>query len=114
MKTVQDDCQFVCITQSDYYKILNDGETNQKRIEEDGQIVLVSEFDASIKNGFKVNIIRRDSEQASEASLWRIDKFTKKPIPMRVRTAQCTPTFHKVNIFSLRLAKKIKKFLPFT
>ena len=55
MKTVQDDCQFVCITQSDYYKILNDGETNQKRIEEDGQVVLVSEFDAtSLKNGYKV------------------------------------------------------------
>lgn len=54
MKTIQDDCQFVCITQSDYYKILNDGESNQKRIEEDGQVVLVSEFDANLKNGFKV------------------------------------------------------------
>ena len=74
MKTIEDDCQFVCITQvnkfnqflilfkskfslflqSDYYKILNDGETNQKRIEENGQVVLVSEYDASIKNGFKV------------------------------------------------------------
>ena len=40
--------------QSDYYKILNDGETNQKRIEENGQVVLVSEFDASLKNGYKV------------------------------------------------------------
>ena len=54
MKTVQDDCQFVCITQSDYYRILNDGESNQKRIEENGQMVLVSEFDATLKNGYKV------------------------------------------------------------
>ena len=54
MKTVQDDCQFVCITQSDYYRILNDGESNQKRVEENGQMVLVSEFDATLKNGYKV------------------------------------------------------------
>ena len=33
---------------------MNDGETNQKRIEENGQVVLVSEYDASVKNGFKV------------------------------------------------------------
>ena len=26
MKTVKDDCQFVCITQTDYYKILSEGE----------------------------------------------------------------------------------------
>jgi Rap guanine nucleotide exchange factor 2 len=54
MKTVQDDCQFVCITQSDYYKILNDGETNQRRLEENGKVILVSEFDAGTKNGYKV------------------------------------------------------------
>ena len=33
---------------------MNDDETNQKRIEENGQVVLVSEYDASVKNGFKV------------------------------------------------------------
>ena len=54
MKTVQDDCQFVCITQSDYYKILNDGEANQKVIKENDQVVLVSEFDNTTKTGFKV------------------------------------------------------------
>ena len=42
------------IFQSDYYKILNDGETNQKRIEENGRVVLVSDFDSAIKNGYKV------------------------------------------------------------
>ncbi len=54
MKTVMDDCQFVCITQSDYYKILNDGETNQRKVEEDGKVVLVSEFDTASKAGYKV------------------------------------------------------------
>ena len=49
-----DDCQFVCITQSDYYKILNDGETNQRKVEEDGKVVLVSEFDTASKAGYKV------------------------------------------------------------
>ena len=52
MRTELDDCQFVCITQSDYYKILNDREENQKIVKDDnGQVVLVSEFDGSIKNG---------------------------------------------------------------
>ena len=52
MSTEIDDCQFVCITQSDYYKILNDREENQKIVkDEHGQVVLVSEFDGSIKNG---------------------------------------------------------------
>ena len=52
MRTELDDCQFVCITQSDYYKILNDREENQKIVkDENGHVVLVSEFDGSIKNG---------------------------------------------------------------
>ena len=52
MRTELDDCQFVCITQSDYYKILNDREENQKIVkDEHGQVVLVSEFDGSMKNG---------------------------------------------------------------
>ena len=54
MKTVQDDCQFVCITQTDYYKILNEGESNQKRYEENGALVLVTEIDAATKKGHKV------------------------------------------------------------
>ena len=56
MKTVQDDCQFVCITQTDYYKILNDGETNQMRYEdENGDVVLVTETENSSKEqGHKI------------------------------------------------------------
>jgi Rap guanine nucleotide exchange factor 2 len=54
MKTCQDDCQFVCITQTDYYKILNEGESNQRRYEEDGKTVLVTEPESSGKVGHKV------------------------------------------------------------
>ena len=54
MKTCQDDCQFVCITQNDYYKILNEGESNQRRYEEDGKTVLVTEPEATGKVGHKV------------------------------------------------------------
>ncbi|GAB6028163.1 hypothetical protein CHUAL_002370 [Chamberlinius hualienensis] len=43
MRTKVDDCQFVCITQNDYYKILHQGEENTRRHEEDGQIVLITE-----------------------------------------------------------------------
>ena len=54
MKTCIDDCQFVCITQNDYYKILNEEQTNQRRFEEDGKTVLVTEPDISGKMGHKV------------------------------------------------------------
>ena len=43
MTTVVDDCQFVCITQSDYYKILHDGENALVKEEEEGDLVKVSE-----------------------------------------------------------------------
>ena len=43
MRSMVDDCQFVCIRQSEYYKILNQGEKNTLKIEENGQTVLVME-----------------------------------------------------------------------
>lgn len=43
MTTVVDDCQFVCITQSDYNRILNDGENALVKEEEEGCLVKVSE-----------------------------------------------------------------------
>lgn len=43
MRTKCDDCQFVCVTQTDYYRILHQGEESQKRHEEDGRVVLVTE-----------------------------------------------------------------------
>ena len=47
MRTKCDDCQFVCVTQTDYYRILHQGEESQKRHEEDGKVVLVTENRAS-------------------------------------------------------------------
>ncbi|XP_070544204.1 rap guanine nucleotide exchange factor 6-like [Ptychodera flava] len=43
MKTKVDDCQFVCIAQSDYYKILHQGEENTRKIKEEGEVVLITE-----------------------------------------------------------------------
>ena len=44
MTTVVEDCQFVCITQADYYKILHEGEDALVREEdENGELVKVSE-----------------------------------------------------------------------
>ncbi|XP_065216720.1 rap guanine nucleotide exchange factor 6-like isoform X2 [Planococcus citri] len=44
MRTKCPDCQFVCITQTDYYRILHQGEENIKRHKnEDGKVVLVTE-----------------------------------------------------------------------
>lgn len=40
---VVDDCQFVCITQADYYKILHEGEDALVKEEEEGRLVKVSE-----------------------------------------------------------------------
>ena len=55
MKTCIDDCQFVCITQTDYYKILNEEQTNQRRFEnDDGKTVLVVEPGIVPGKGHKV------------------------------------------------------------
>ena len=43
MRTKCDDCQFVCVTQTDYYRILHQGEESQRRHEEDGRVVMVTE-----------------------------------------------------------------------
>uniref|UniRef100_A0A3B3RK11 Rap guanine nucleotide exchange factor (GEF) 6 n=1 Tax=Paramormyrops kingsleyae TaxID=1676925 RepID=A0A3B3RK11_9TELE len=38
-----DDCQFVCIAQEDYWRILNHVEKNTHKVEEEGEIVMVKE-----------------------------------------------------------------------
>ena len=43
MRTRCDDCQFVCITQTDYYRIQHQGEENIRKHEENGRIVMVTE-----------------------------------------------------------------------
>lgn len=44
MRTKCHDCQFVCITQTDYYRIHHQGEENTQKHEEDGQLVMVTEL----------------------------------------------------------------------
>ncbi|XP_016973395.1 rap guanine nucleotide exchange factor 2 isoform X2 [Drosophila rhopaloa] len=45
MRTKCDDCQFVCITQTDYYRIQHQGEENTRRHEDEyGSVVMVTEL----------------------------------------------------------------------
>jgi len=44
MKTRVDDCQFVVVAQNDYYAILNQGEKNIRKIEENGKVVMIKEI----------------------------------------------------------------------
>uniref|UniRef100_A0A3B4DXL0 Rap guanine nucleotide exchange factor (GEF) 6 n=1 Tax=Pygocentrus nattereri TaxID=42514 RepID=A0A3B4DXL0_PYGNA len=43
VRTKMDDCQFVCIAQEDYWRILNHVEKNTHKVEEEGEIVMVKE-----------------------------------------------------------------------
>ncbi|XP_029439426.1 rap guanine nucleotide exchange factor 6-like isoform X1 [Rhinatrema bivittatum] len=43
VRTKVDDCQFVCIAQQDYWRILNHVERNTHKVEEEGEIVMVKE-----------------------------------------------------------------------
>ncbi|KAM9333073.1 rap guanine nucleotide exchange factor 6 isoform 3-T3 [Pholidichthys leucotaenia] len=43
VRTKGDDCQFVCIAQEDYWRILNHVEKNMHKEEEEGEIVMVKE-----------------------------------------------------------------------
>ncbi|XP_069508634.1 rap guanine nucleotide exchange factor 6 isoform X3 [Ambystoma mexicanum] len=43
VRTKLDDCQFVCIAQQDYWRILNHVEKNTHKVEEEGEIVMVKE-----------------------------------------------------------------------
>ncbi|XP_063969691.1 rap guanine nucleotide exchange factor 2-like isoform X3 [Lytechinus pictus] len=43
MRTTVDDCQFVCIEQGQYFRILTQGEENIRRISDDGELVMVTE-----------------------------------------------------------------------
>lgn len=43
MKTRVDDCQFVCIAQNDYWRIFSQGEASCHTVEEEGEVVMVTE-----------------------------------------------------------------------
>ncbi|XP_023318481.1 rap guanine nucleotide exchange factor 2-like isoform X13 [Trichogramma pretiosum] len=49
MRTKCDDCQFVCVTQADYYRIQHQGEENTRRHEENGHVILVTELRGSLE-----------------------------------------------------------------
>ncbi|XP_067008888.1 rap guanine nucleotide exchange factor 2 [Anabrus simplex] len=51
MRTRCDDCQFVCITQTDYYRIQHQGEENTRRHEEGGHVVMVTELRGALDGG---------------------------------------------------------------
>ncbi|XP_069680663.1 rap guanine nucleotide exchange factor 2 isoform X4 [Periplaneta americana] len=51
MRTRCDDCQFVCITQTDYYRIQHQGEENIRRHEEGGRVVMVTEQRGALEGG---------------------------------------------------------------
>ncbi|KAK3090078.1 hypothetical protein FSP39_008974 [Pinctada imbricata] len=54
MRTLMDDCQFVCIAQQDYHKILDQGKENTQPMIEDGNVVMVTEhrvFDGGNRKG---------------------------------------------------------------
>lgn len=52
MRTKCDDCQFVCITQNEYYQIQHQGEENTKRHEDNnGQLVMVTELRSGTMEG---------------------------------------------------------------
>ena len=74
MTTVVEDCQFVCITQADYYKILHEGEDALVREEdEQGELVKVSEVrrtDDGQKHA-KVKSTRHFDDQQTFPSLFR-------------------------------------------
>ncbi|XP_011499860.1 PREDICTED: rap guanine nucleotide exchange factor 2-like isoform X5 [Ceratosolen solmsi marchali] len=51
MRTKCDDCQFVCVTQADYYRIQHQGEENTRRHEENGRVILVTELRGALDGG---------------------------------------------------------------
>lgn len=59
MRTKCDDCQFVCITQQDYYKIQHQGEENTRRHEENGQLVMVTEQRGALEGGRRGPVVIR-------------------------------------------------------
>jgi len=69
MRTKCDDCQFVCITQTDYYRILHQGEENQRRHEKDGEVVLVTEHRTMDNGARKGHIVIRGIPERLMAQL---------------------------------------------
>jgi len=65
MKTCVDDCQFVVIGQNDYYAVLNQGEKNIRKYEENGRLVMVKEqrIDDDIQQNIREIVIKGTTEK---------------------------------------------------
>lgn len=63
MRTKTDDCQFVCITQTDYYRILHEGEGNIKKHEENGKVVKVTELRKTDTAGKREPVVIRGTAE---------------------------------------------------
>lgn len=70
MRTKCDDCQFVCITQNEYYRILHQGEENTKKHEDDdGKLVMVTEQRGTLEAGRRGHVVIRVSLNLSVNSI---------------------------------------------
>jgi Rap guanine nucleotide exchange factor 2 len=63
MRTKTDDCQFVCITQTDYYRILHEGEGNIRKHEESGKVVIVTELRKADTAGKREPVVIRGTPE---------------------------------------------------
>lgn len=63
MRTKTDDCQFVCITQTDYFRILHEGEGNIRKHEENGKVVIVTELRKTDTAGKREPVVIRGTPE---------------------------------------------------
>lgn len=62
MRTKCDDCQFVCVTQTDYYRIQHQGAENTRRHEDaQGRLVMVTEQRGALDQGRRGHVVIRVS-----------------------------------------------------
>lgn len=73
MRSKVDDCQFVCIRQTDYYRILHQGEENTRRVEEDGIVVLVAEQRPIDGGNRKGNIVIKGTSEKLMCQLVEVE-----------------------------------------
>ncbi|XP_066987229.1 uncharacterized protein PDZ-GEF isoform X4 [Macrobrachium rosenbergii] len=73
MRSKVDDCQFVCIRQTDYYRILHRGEENTRRVEEDGVVVLVTEQRPIDGGNRKGNIVIKGTSEKLMCQLVEVE-----------------------------------------
>ncbi|XP_045408575.1 rap guanine nucleotide exchange factor 2-like [Lemur catta] len=96
MRTKVDDCQFVCIAQQDYCRILNQVEKNMQKVEEEGEMVMVKEHPELDQTGTrKGHIVIKDTSErlmmrlVEEPSV--VDPTFIEDFLLTYRTFLCTP-----------------------